>query len=431
MNEFVDKLSQKILPFANKMGSQRHLAAIRKGLVATMPLTIIGSFFTLLLNIPIESVAAALEPYLPILDIPFRYTVGILSLYATFAIAGSLARHYKLDVVTSGILAMMAFITSTIVPTHVVEDVDGVVSAGRYINIASLSSASLFGAILSAIISVEIYRIMKERDITIKMPEGVPPEVGNSFAAMIPGGVILVLFWTVRHILNIDINGIISSVLLPLRGVMAGNSLLGGLLTVFLITGFWTMGIHGPQILGPVIRPFWDISIAENMTAFQDGVSANELPNIFTEQFLQWFIWIGGSGSTLALTFLFIFSKSKYLKSLGRLSFLPGLFNINEPVIFGAPIVMNPLLAIPFILAPLVTTTLSYVLTVTDIIPMMMIRLPFTVLSPIAAWASTDWSIMAGILVVINFFISLAIYYPFFKAFEKQQLTQELSEEEA
>ena len=267
----------------------------------------------------------------------------------------------------------------------------------------SLSSSSLFGAIIAAIVSVEIYRFMKEKNFTIKMPEGVPPEVANSFIALMPTAVIILFFWITRHVLGFDINSVLSSLLLPFKDILAGNSLFGGLLTVFLITFFWVLGVHGPAIMGPVIRPFWDISIAENMTAFQEGTAATDLPNIFTEQFLQWFVWIGGAGGTLTLVVLFLFSKSKYLKSLGRLSILPGLFNINEPMIFGAPIVMNPILGIPFIVAPLVTTTLSYFLTVTNVVPMMMARLPFTVISPIAAWISTDWSIMAGLLVVINF----------------------------
>ncbi len=172
---------------------------------------------------------------------------------------------------------------------------------------------------------------------------------------------------------------------MPFKDVLAGYSLFGGLITVFLIIFFWVLGIHGPAIMGPVIRPFWDMSIAENIEAFADGVPADQLPNLFTEQFLQWFVWIGGAGGTLALVTLFLFSKSEYLKSLGKLSFLPGLFNINEPVIFGAPIVMNPILGIPFILAPLVTTTVSYFLTITNLVPVMMARLPFTTISPVAA----------------------------------------------
>ncbi|EHH1654341.1 TPA: PTS sugar transporter subunit IIC [Enterococcus faecium] len=428
MDKFIGIIEQKIMPVANRIGTQRHMTAIRKGIIATMPLTIVGSFFTILLNIPIESVAAVIEPYREILDIPFRYTVGILALYATFGIASSLAKSYRLDSLTAGILALMSFLIVAAPPTRILEDM-GEVTAGRYINIANLGSGSLFGAIVTAIISVEIYRFFIEKKITIRMPDGVPPEVTNSFVALIPGAVILIFFWIIRHMLGFDLNGFLSQLLMPLKGVLAGNSLFGGLLTVFLICFFWVLGIHGPAIMGPVIRPFWDISIAENIDAFNAGTSANAMPNIFTEQFLQWFVWIGGAGTTLALVVLFMFSKSKYLKSLGRLSILPGLFNINEPMIFGAPVVMNPVLGIPFILAPLVTTTLSYILTVSGVVPMMVARLPFAMPTPIAAWMSTNWSIAAGLLVIGNFLITLAIYYPFFKVFEKQQLAREAEEQ--
>lgn len=425
MNGFVGFIEQKLMPVANKVGMQRHMVAIRKGIIATLPLTIVGSFFTILLNFPIESVAAFIGPYREVLDIPFRYTVGLLALYATFGIASSLAKSYKLDSLTAGILATMSFLITAAPPIRVLESVEGVIDAGRFINVANLGSGSLFGAIVTAILSVEIYRFFIVKNITIKMPDGVPPEVTNSFMALIPGGAILVLFWVIRHIIGFDINGFLSNLLMPLKDVLAGNSLFGGLLTVFLICFFWVLGIHGPAIMGPVIRPFWDISIAENMEVFQSTGNAHELPNIFTEQFLQWFVWIGGAGTTLALVVLFLFSKSNYLKQLGRLSILPGIFNINEPVIFGAPIVMNPILGIPFLVAPLITTTISYFATTTGIVPMMAARLGFAIPAPIAAWMSTNWSVAAGILVVVNFLITLAIYYPFFKVFEKQQLERE------
>ncbi len=249
--------------------------------------------------------------------------------------------------------------------------------------------------------------------------------VANSFSALIPALVIIVLFWFVRHILNFDINYVITWAVTPLKDLLVGNSLIGGMLTVFLIVFFWTLGIHGPAILGPVIRPMWDAAILENMDTYAATGDAANLPTLFTEQFIQWFVWIGGAGSTLALVVLFMFSKAKYLKELGRLSFIPGLFNINEPIIFGAPIVMNPLLAIPFIIAPLVNTVIAYLFFTFNLIPMIMAKLPFTVPSPIAAIISTDWSIMAGILVIINFTVALLIYYPFFKMFEKQQLQTE------
>lgn len=425
MNNFVNFLEAKILPVANKMGQQRHMTAIRKGIIATLPLTIVGSFFTILSNMPIPAVANFLAPYQAILDIPFRFTVGILSLYATFGIASALAESYKMDTLSSGILAVLAFLVATVQPVKVNADVKNVITAGRYINIANLSASSLFAAIATALISVEIYHFLEKKNITIKMPEGVPPEVSNSFVALFPAAIILILFWVVRDIFNFNIATFISNILMPLKGFLVGNSLAGGLTTVFFICGFWTLGIHGAAIMDPIVRPFWEMSIATNMNQFHAGVSATHLSTIFTEQFLQWFVWIGGAGGTLALVVLFMFSKSKYLKDLGKLSILPGLFNINEPIIFGAPIVLNPILGIPFILAPLVTTTISYFATISHLVPMMMVRLPFTIPAPIAAIMSTNWSWNALILSVVNFIIYIIIYYPFFKVFEKQQLEKE------
>jgi len=425
MDNFVNMLNAKILPVANKMGTQRHMTAIRKGIISTLPLTIVGSFFTIINNIPIESVANALLPYKEILDIPFRYTVGILALYATFGIASSLAESYKLDKLTNGILAVLALLVSTAAPIHVLKDAKGVIDAGRYINIANLSASSLFASIVTGLLTVEIYRFLKNKNITIKMPDGVPPEVSNSFVALIPAAIILLLFWVIRYIFDFNISSFLSTILMPLKGVLVGNSLFGGLLTILLITGFWTLGIHGAAIMDPIVRPFWEMSIAQNMSEFAGGTSAHHLSTIFTEQFLQWFIWIGGAGGTLALVVLFMFSKSAYLKDLGKLDILPGLFNINEPIVFGAPIVMNPILGIPFIVAPLVTGTLSYVMTITGVVPMMMARLPFTMPGPLGAFISTNWSVPALILSCVNFIIDLAIYYPFFKVFEKQQLAKE------
>ena len=431
MNNFVNFLEAKILPVANKIGQQRHMTAIRKGIIATLPLTIVGSFFTILSNMPIPAVANFLAPYQAILDIPFRFTVGILSLYATFGIASALAESYKMDTLSSGILAVLAFLVATVQPVKVNADVKNVITAGRYINIANLSASSLFAAIATALISVEIYHFLEKKNITIKMPQGVPPEVSNSFVALFPTAVILILFWVVRDIFNFNIATFISNILMPLKGFLVGNSLAGGLTTVFFICGFWTLGIHGAAIMDPIVRPFWEMSIATNMNQFHAGTAATHLSTIFTEQFLQWFVWIGGAGGTLALVVLFMFSKSKYLKDLGKLSILPGLFNINEPIIFGAPIVLNPILGIPFILAPLVTTTISYFATTSHLVPMMMVRLPFTIPAPIAAIMSTNWSWNAVILSVVNFIIYIIIYYPFFKVFEKQQLEKENDAEQS
>ena len=425
MSKFMDLLETKILPIADKIGSQQHLQAIRNGIIATLPLTIVGSFFVIFLNLPIDGYTQAIAPYKNIIDIPFRFTVGMMASFSSFSIAAFLGKNYKLDPITCGFLGLLGFLCTAITPVIVTQSVDGVISAGRYINLGQLNASNLFSAILCSLVSVEIYRFMKEKNITIKMPEGVPEGVANSFSALFPALAVIILFWGLRHWLNIDINAILVMILMPLKVFLVGNSLLGGLITVFLICIFWVFGIHGPAILGPIIRPMWDSAIADNMDAFAAGTPASELPYIFTEQFLQWFVWIGGSGLTLPLVCLFLFSKSTQLKQLGRLSIVPGIFNINEPVIFGAPIVLNPILAIPFIIVPLVTTTLSYFCVVSGIVPLMMARLPFTLPAPLAAIISTDWSLMAGVLVCVNFMIGLIIYYPFFKSFEKTTLAME------
>lgn len=158
MDNFINMLNAKVLPVANKVGTQRHMTAIRKGIISTLPLTIVGSFFTILNNMPIEAVANFLAPYAEILDVPFRYTVGILALYATFGIASSLAESYQLDKLTNGVLAVLAFLVSTAVPVHVTKNVSGVISSGRYINIANLSASSLFGSIITGLLTVEIFR---------------------------------------------------------------------------------------------------------------------------------------------------------------------------------------------------------------------------------------------------------------------------------
>lgn len=430
MEKIMSWIEDKLSPIAYRISSQRHMRAVRQGLIATLPLTIVGSFFTILLNVPIDGYAELIATYKAIIDIPFRFTVGILALYAAYGIGSSLAKSYDLSEMNGGLLSTVAFLIVAVVPTQVVTAVPEVIGAGRYINIASLGASSLFGAILASIISVEILHFMKVKNFTIKMPEGVPPEVSNSFAALYPAAVIIILFLVVRHVLGFDINMFLSNLLLPLKDLLAGNSLIGGIITALLIHIFWALGIHGPAIMGPVIRPIWDMVIAENMDAFTTGTAAAQLPNIFTEQFFQWFVHIGGAGTTLALCTWFLFSKSKYLKELGKLSFIPGIFNINEPLIFGAPIVMNPILCIPFILTPVVLTILSYIVTQLGIVPLMMARLPFTLPAPLAAAMSTDWNWMAGILVIVNFIIALAIYYPFFKVFEKQQLEKELQLEQ-
>lgn len=430
MERFFDDFAQKLMPIANAIGEQRHLQAIRNGLLAILPLTIVGSLFTIIMNLPIEGYLEWIVPYSEQIGVPFRYTVGLMSLYAAFTIGSFLGNSYKLDQITSGFLSVLATML-LIEPLNLSEGLNSVgteVASGRYIPMNNLGSQGLFGAIIASLIAVEIFNFTKKKNLEIKMPEGVPPVVSESFAALLPTLLIIILFWIPTHFLGFDLNNILTLLIAPLRKFMVGDNLFGGILTQFVIGIFWIFGIHGHAVLGPIIRPLWDGAILENAELFESGMSEYELPNIFTEQFFQWYAQMGGTGATLAFAVLLLFSKSQFLKQLGRVSILPGIFNINEPIIFGAPIVMNPLLAIPFILAPIANTILIYIVTILDFMPRMMVKPPFSIPAPIGALITTNWNWFAMIMTFASFLLSLAIYYPFFRAFEKQQLALEKEE---
>lgn len=449
MNKFMEILETKIMPPMAKLAEQRHLKAIRNGIIITMPLIIVGSLFLILLNVPIETAAFSwkefIAPYFSKLVVPFRLTVGLTALYASFGIGAALGRIYKLDQVTSAVLATLGFLCTTI-PVNIsgafvgaatdAGVVAGVSQAGNAINLAggdylmlsTLGSAGLFGAIVASLISVEIYNFCKKRNLTIKMPEGVPSSVANSFAVLVPALLVVLLFWTIRVVFEFDINMAITQLLSPISSFVSGNNIFGVYVIAILITLFWSAGLHGVSLVGAVARPFWEVAITENMDAFAAGAA---IPNMYTEQFFQWFVWIGGSGATIGLAILMaFFAKSQYLKQLGRVSFVPALFNINEPIIFGAPIVMNPILIIPFILAPLVMITTAAVAMNIGLVGPMVARAPWTLPGPLGAAMSVESGhLFAALLCLVNIAIAVAVYYPFFKAYDKQMAAQETGEE--
>ncbi len=414
MNKFFEWVERVLMPPMAKLSEQRHLRAIRDGIVSTLPLLIVGSFFLMFAFPPIPKLAEKMSPELVSkILIPFRLTMGLMSLYASYGIGYSLARSYKLDGISGGILAMAAFIMTTIPLT--MEDVGFVLPMGN------LGGAGMFVAILMAIFAVEVMRSLQNRDIMIKMPEGVPDSVARSFEALIPAAVVITIIWIVRVMLDFDIQAFIMNLFKPL--VRAGNTLPGILIPILLITLLWAAGIHGVSVVGSIARPIWMVLLDENMTALADG--AKVLPNIAPEPFFQWFIWIGGSGATLGLVFLFLTSKSDYLKRLGKACLLPGICNINEPIIFGAPIVLNPLLGIPFIIGPIITGIVSYIAMYFNMVNRPSITPPWTLPAPIGAYLATNGDWRSVILVIINILIMVAIYYPFFKAYEKQLLREE------
>ncbi|WP_252235854.1 PTS sugar transporter subunit IIC [Clostridium sp. CH2] len=415
MKKFFDWLEKYLVPPMTKLSEQRHLKAIRDGIVSTIPLIIVGSFFLVLAVPPSLYLKQIVQPYTNQIMFPYRLSMGIMALYASFGIAYSLAKSYKLDPLTGGILGLAAFLLTS-VPVNIEDQ-------GWMISLSGLGGSGMFVAILMAIFGVEILRFCKNKNLTIKMPKEVPTSVANSFAALIPATFIIIPIWIIRDLLNFDIQGNILKIFMPL--VKAGNSLPGILIPILLITLLWACGIHGDSVVGTVARPIWLAMLDSNIAAQASG---QPVVNIAPEPFFQWFVWIGGSGATIGLVFLMLFSRSVYLKDVGKACLIPGICNINEPVIFGVPIMLNPLLIIPFVVAPLVCGCLTYFAMVLNLVAKPVILAPWTLPAPIGAYLTTGGDWRAIILVLINILVTSVIYYPFFRAYEEKLMKEALEE---
>ncbi|WP_443659410.1 PTS sugar transporter subunit IIC [Clostridium algidicarnis] len=432
MERFLKWIEESLMPPMAKLSEQRHLKAIRDGVISTLSLIIVGSFFLIIAQPPVQSWAKAIAPHVGQIMIPYRLTMGLMSLYAAYGMGYSLAKSYKLDGVSGGVLSLTAFLFTTIplnvdafVKTATAAGIEGAAPMGWVLPMANLGGSGMFAAIISMIFAVETMRLLKKHNITIKMPEQVPESVSRSFEALIPAAVIITVVWFIRVWLNFDIQTAIMNLFKPIVNV-AGNSLGGVLIPVIFVTLLWSAGIHGMSVIGSLVRPIWLVLLDQNTAAIASG---SALPNIAVEPFFQWFIWIGGAGATLSLAIIMCFSKSEYLKRVGRFSIIPGIFNINEPLIFGAPIVMNPILAIPFILGPVVSGIIAYAATAAGLVSKVTVMAPWTLPAPIGAFVATGGDWRAAVLVIINIAIVAVIYYPFFKAYEKKMILEEKQSE--
>ena len=422
MEKLMKWVEEKLVPPMAKIGTQRHLLAIRNGVVSTLSLILIGTFFMVFINLPFPGWNEFIAPYSATIVLPFRITMGLIAIYATFVMGSDLAKSYGLDSVTGGILSLGTFFMLQ-VPVNVLTPEEA--PLGWVLPMSSLGASGMFAGILSMIFAVEVYRFFKKRNITIKMPEQVPPAVARSFEALIPGAVILTTTWLIRSVAGFDVNAALLSLFEPLTNIL-GNNLLGVLLPMFLIHLLWSFGIHGMSIVGAVVRPMWLIMLDENAKALADGTAATKLPYIAPEQFYQWTVTIGGAGATIVVSVLFLFfCKSKFLKEVGRFSIIPGIFNINEPMIFGAPMMLNPYMFIPFNLVPLVLTIVSYFAVKLEMVNGFTVLPTWTLPAPIGGYlsAGNDWRVV--VLIVINTLIAFIIYYPFVKAYDKKMLSDE------
>lgn len=411
MQKFMDWMERVIIPPLTKIGNQRHLVAIRNGLVITLPIIIGGSIFMIVGNIPIAAWTNFIKPYQSYFDAAVTVTFGIISLLAAVGIGYELSKSYDLDPISGSGLALMAFVITQLTNKFA-------------INVDGFGSSSLFTAILSGMISVEIYHFCVKRHWIIQLPKGVPSAVSNSFVSLIPAVIVLVLFWGVRVLLHFDINVFIQHLFSPL--VFALNSLPGILIYTFLVSLLWCAGIHGDMTLEGVADPIFLQFIAANAVAHANGQTA---PYITADGFSFLFVNVGGTGATLTLVILMLFSKSKAYKQLGKVAFPSALFEINEPVLFGFPVVMNPIMMIPFIIIPQILATSTYLLMSFGLVARPIIIVPWTMPPIIGPLMATGWDWRAGVWSAVEIVLATAIYFPFFKVAEAQMLKDEEAEE--
>jgi len=377
MIKFLEKLGEKLQPVAVKLSSNVILTAIKDGFIAIMPLLIIGSFAIVLNNVILEwgptslwysigiqidpELAKAIAEYKVVGAFVWQGTLAIIGLLISFTIAYSYAKQKNQDGLSAGILGLASFMTVQIWSvTTIMEDTTEIVGFG--INPNNLGSINILTAMFVALTSSAIYVFFVKRKITIKMPEGVPPGVMKAFEALIPGTVILFGFAILASVLQLfgtELSLIISNTISkPLQQIGAEGPLIA-YLYVTLGNLLYFFGIHGPNVLS-----FVDATVLTPASITNaDMIAAGEASTlIFSKGMLDSFVFLGGGGATLGLIIaIFLVSKKQADKTIAKFALPAGIFNINEPLVFGLPIVMNPILFIPFVLIPPILLTTAWI----------------------------------------------------------------------
>ena len=420
--------------------------AVKDGMMFSMPLIIVGAVYLLLFQLPIEAAANFVTSLgvVPYLSHGYTSTFAVTALITAIGVGYTWAKNDGWEPLSAGIISLAVFLI--LIPDYIAGeffDAEGAAATVSGLDKTWLGGQGMIGAMIAGMLSGWIYSMFLKADIRIKMPEGVPDGVAAAFTGLIPAACILtgavVIYGicdAIGHVTPIEL--IYRFVQTPLQNV--GDSLFGVALFEFLIPLFWFFGVHGATVVGSVASPIAQANQLENAAIFQSlvdsGLSRSEAVaqlganggHIFTEAFQNCFQAITGSGITIGLVvFMVFFAKSAQMKQVGKLGRGCGIFNINEPVLFGTPIVLNPKLIVPFIAAPLIGNIGAYILTDIGFIPYTMgVTVPWTtppILSGliVVGWQGALWQLVE---MVISFFL----YLPFARSLDADYLAQEHGE---
>lgn len=412
MNVAVTLIEQRLTPFANMLTRSQHITAMRDSFALAMPFVIIGSLMVPLLFPPftinpLSWFGVGYQVIRPLLLPTFELTIGLVALIIAFGASASLAKQYRLPERLSGLTGCLAFLMF----------IGFKESAGTNI---FLGGMGIFSALISSFYTIEIMRFFYRKGWCIRLPEEVPVMTRNSFQLLVPLLVIMLSITAINAWLKMAtgmiLPNLISEALRPL--IIASDTLTALLISLLICHLLWFVGIHGALIVTGIMNPFWMTYLFENQQALAEGITP--LPHIYLQGFWDFYLLIGGIGSTLPLIFMALRSRSRQLKSVGKIGLIPSLFNINEPILFGFPIILNPVFLLPFIGVPMINACIAWYLTHLGVLDRVVAMLPWSMPSPLgAAWAANgSWKNLFMCLFAI--FNSWMIYRPFFKVYERQ-----------
>ena len=430
MQKFMDWMEAHVMPLAGKLGTNRYLKAISSGFIAIMAATIVGSIFTLIGNLPFTGWTAWLAStgLNKILALPGQCTTDLIAVYAVFFIAYNLAQTFEVDGKGAGLAALVSFFVVTGRATYFAAAAEDAAAVSA-LSTGFLGAKGLFTAMIVALLGARIYVFIVKKGWVIKLPDSVPPNVAGSFNSLIPSFFVVVVFLLVAMGMSFtsygDLHTMIFTVIQSNLMRFMGDNIFSWLFFNFMTNILWFFGLHGGNIVGSITNPVYTPLALENLAAFEAGETV--MPYIITGSFGKTFTF-GGVGSMFGLAILMtFFAKSKQYKMLGKLSLPTTFFFINEPLLFGIPVVLNPLFFLPLMFTTPLLGTLTYFMMKIGVVPIPHgIQLPWTM--PPVFNGFLQAGIGLAIWEVLMVLASMIIYYPFFRMGDKQALAEENGE---
>ena len=418
------ELIEKGKPFFEKISRNIYLRAIRDGFIAGMPVILFSSIFILIAYVPNAWGFHWSKDIETFLMTPYSYSMGILAFFVGGTTAKALTDSMNRDLpatnqinfLSTMLASMVGFLLMTAEPAK----------EGGFLT-AFMGTKGLLTAFIAAFVTVNVYKVCVKNNVTIRMPEEVPPNISQVFKDLIPFTVSVVLLYglelIVKGILGVTVAESIGTLLAPLFS--AADGYLGITLIFGAYAFFWFVGIHGPSIVEPAIAAITYANIDTNLHLIQAGQHADKVITSGTQMFI---VTMGGTGATLIVPFLFMWiCKSERNRAIGRASVVPTFFGVNEPILFGAPIVLNPIFFVPFIFAPIVNVWIFKFFVDTLNMNSFSANLPWVTPGPLGIVLGTNFQVLSFILAGLLVVVDTIIYYPFVKVYDEQILEEERS----